>query len=190
MDPNNPFLRDIHGLDSAPLWPVAPGWWVLLAAGVAILLLGAWWRRARVHSDWRADAYAQLRQIRANRRRTDPREVLAELSELLRRIAIARFGRRVAAGLSGEAWLEWLERHDPSGFDWRTDGRILIEAPYAPPGAPFDPAHVGQVIEAVRGWVGGESGPEGLDMRAARRARRGWLPRLPLPWGQGARVDV
>ena len=32
-----PVLRDIHGLDAVPWWPIAPGWWLI--AGVLVLLV-------------------------------------------------------------------------------------------------------------------------------------------------------
>ena len=57
---------------------------------------------------------------------------LAELSELLKRIAMARHGRVACAGLQGQAWLDWLSAQDPNGFDWRQHGQPLIHAPYAP----------------------------------------------------------
>lgn len=174
LDPNNPLLRDIRGLDPVSPWPIAPGWWVLLVAVVLVIGFALWWRRYQVHKDWRADAYARLQDLRAHRKRVESRVLLGELSELLRRIAIARFGRRAAAGLSGEAWLMWLKAHDPGGFDWTVDGRMLIEGPYAPPGRSFDPAKIAQVIEAVRVWIGGEPGEEGLDAIALRQAHRRW----------------
>jgi hypothetical protein len=174
MDPNNPLLRDIRGLDPVSIWPIAPGWWLLLAGAVVAIVLVLWWRRYQVHKDWRADAYARLHDLRARRRRVESRVLLGELSELLRRIAIARFGRRAAAGLSGQAWLMWLKAHDPRGFDWTVEGRMLIEGPYAPPGRSFDPAKIAQVIDAVRDWIGGEPGEDGLDAFYARNASRRW----------------
>ena len=62
-------------------------------------------------------------------------QIAIELSELLRRIAIARLGRAHVAGLSGESWLTWLQQHDPAGFDWPRFGKPLLTLPYAPPGS-------------------------------------------------------
>jgi hypothetical protein len=56
MDPNNPLLWDIRGLDPVSAWPIAPGWWVLLVAVLLVALFALWWRRYQVHKDWRADA--------------------------------------------------------------------------------------------------------------------------------------
>ena len=106
----------------------------------------------------------------------------AELSELLRRMAIARFGRRACAGRVGDAWLEWLERHDPAGFPWRREGRPLIDLPYAPPRGEGSGERLRPLIRAARAWLGpepqGEEHPLGaeaavphvVDQRAAARA--------------------
>ena len=82
----------------------------------------------------------------------DAKIVAGELSELLRRIAMARHGRSACAGLSGADWLDWLSVHDPNGFPWHETGRLLLTAPYAP----SPRGGVGQLlrlIDAVESWV-------------------------------------
>ena len=68
---------------------------------------------------WRRDAIQSLKTLRYRSSLEDPKLIGDELSELLRRIAIAHRGRHACAGLTGEAWLEWLSRDDPTGFDWK-----------------------------------------------------------------------
>lgn len=136
-------LRDIHGIQGVPWWPPGPGWWVL-AAVLAVLLFLAFRFRAKLRlrvpplpfftlGSWRADAARHLRDLRRRARTQDVKATAAELSELLRRIAMARLGRNACAGLTGLAWLEWLAGNDPKGFDWIQEGRLLLEVPYAPP---------------------------------------------------------
>ena len=138
-------LRDIRGLDPVSWWPPALGWW-LLAGAVLLLLYLAWRYRASLRlrippipvlriGNWRWDAGRQLRDLRQRAAAQDPKLTALELSELLRRVAMARLGREACAGLVGEAWLAWLAEWDPKGFDWRTRGRLLLDAPYAPPEA-------------------------------------------------------
>jgi hypothetical protein len=81
----------------------------------------------------------------------DVKTLAGELSELLRRIAMARLGRPACAGLTGADWLDWLAAHDPNGFPWHERGRVLLVAPYAPPGA--GAADLQTLIEAAEGWV-------------------------------------
>jgi pimeloyl-ACP methyl ester carboxylesterase len=150
-------LRDIEGLDAIGYWPLAPGWWLLLAAlllGMLLLRL-AWQRFARpaAKSPWRRDASLQLRRLRQRVGRDDAKQVTTELSELLRRIAMARCGRDACAGLMGEQWLAWLHQQDPKGFDWPAQGRLLISLPYAPAGTTVERAELLRLIKATQGWI-------------------------------------
>jgi hypothetical protein len=161
-----PMLRDIHDIPPIPWWPPAPGWW-LIALGVLILTVGAWRWRARLSlripipgvtlGSWRWDAAAALRDLRRRASKgQDIKQMVGELSELLRRIAMARLGRPACAGLTGTGWLDWLTRHDPNGFPWHERGRLLIDAPYAPSGALKSSASVKDLlslIDATLAWV-------------------------------------
>ncbi|MBB1127153.1 DUF4381 domain-containing protein [Thiospirillum jenense] len=137
-------LRDIHGLDAIPWWPLAPGTWVLI--GIVLLLLTVLWRYSRSSAiikhrwfmtamtigTWRSDARRALNHLRLHLHQLPSKQRATELSELLRRIAMARFGRTACAGLYGTAWLDWLTQHDPSGFNWHEYHSFLLTAPYAP----------------------------------------------------------
>jgi hypothetical protein len=159
MEPYAYQLRDIRGLDGIPWWPLAPGWW-LLAAGI---ILGFWlaWRLlphlkipAVMDITWRWDAARHLRNLRRRARDQDPRDTLAELSELLRRIAMARYGRDACAAITGREWLEWLQSHDPQGYNWTDRGGIMLDLPYAPPGyASAEVMQLLEMIDAAQNWV-------------------------------------
>jgi hypothetical protein len=128
-------LRDIHPPESVAPWPPAAGWWLLgavLAALVAVLLL------RRRQGALRREANAELRRIRERFREHDePSRLALEASMLLRRVALARHPRQTVAGLHGEAWLEFLDRHGGDGGFTKGPGRVLAEAPFRP-AARFD----------------------------------------------------
>lgn len=159
MQPQAHQLRDIHGLDAIPWWPPAPGWW--LVAG--LLLLSAWlaWRflpRVSVPVlaglPWRWDAARRLRDLRRRVGRQEHQQTASELSELLRRIAMARHGRDACAGLTGTDWLAWLKAQDPQGFDWTAQAHLLLDLPYAPPGyAPAEQRPWLLMIDAAQNWI-------------------------------------
>jgi hypothetical protein len=156
MDP----LRDIRGIDPAPWWPPAPGWWLLLALVVlAVALIWGFirWRRLYPLGRWQHDARRHLLALRKRMRREPAKQVASELSELLRRIAIARCGRENTAALTDEAWLDWLQSNDSSGFLWRERGRMLLVLPYAPPDRSADKEELAQLIDAAILWVSGEA---------------------------------
>ncbi len=128
-------LRDIHDLDPIGWWPPAIGWWLVAAAALLALYLLFQLLSSLVRDppgSWRREARALLHDLRRRQRKQPPKRTAAELSELLRRIAIARFGRDHCAALSGEEWLKWLKEHDPNHFDWPRHGALLIKLPYAP----------------------------------------------------------
>lgn len=153
-------MRDVHGPDAIGWWPPALGWWLLAAALLAMLglaLFSWWWRRQRAR-DWRVDARYRLRGLARSLGNNDPRTVVSELSSLLRRVAMARYGRAECAGLSGQQWLEWLTEKDPSHFNWVEKGQVLLELPYLPPGAGADNHDLRRLVAAAKKWV--SSAPE------------------------------
>ena len=150
-------MRDIHDLDAPSWWPPALGWWLLLlatAAAIALLYLGIRSLLRYPFGSWHRDARNQLLALRRLLPQLTPEQAMRELSELLRRIAVARIGREEAAGLTGEEWLEWLEKQDPEEFPWTREGKALITVPYAPPGhCPVSREQVERLIEAALVWA-------------------------------------
>jgi Domain of unknown function (DUF4381) len=157
-------LRDIHGLDAISWWPPAAGWWLLAALMIALLfLLVLLLRNLRRYpaGSWRRHAWKQLRALRQQAYRMPAQQLAGELSELMRRIAIARLGRDRAAGLSGERWLDWLQRHDPAGFTWTQHGHPLLTLPYAPPDSREESAlPLLPLIDAAFAWVDRNAGKQ------------------------------
>jgi len=155
-------LRDIQGLDPIPWWPLAIGWWLLAALVIVLLfaLLSALRNLRRYPpGSWHRPAWKQLCALQQQANRMPAQQLAGELSELLRRIAIARLGRARAAGLSGERWLVWLQEHDPAGFAWTRRGRPLLTLPYGPPDD--DQGDSGQLlplIDAAFAWVDRSAG--------------------------------
>ena len=153
-------LYDIQELDPAGVWPLALGWWLVIAAVALLLLLviavRRWqidWRRYFPRYGWSREAARELTALREHIGRDDAKQQMAQFSELLRRIAIARCGRHSCAGLNGVSWLDWLADHDPDGFDWRVRGKLLLEIPYAPPGELDRPSELSNLIDAALVWT-------------------------------------
>lgn len=155
-------LRDIQGLDSIGIWPLAEGWWLLLLALLVVIwmLRLIWLRYGRGYRQaiWRAHARSELRSLRQQLGTTSNKAIAGELSELMRRIAMARCGREACAGLTGDAWLMWLKTQDPKGFDWPAQGKLMLELTYAP--EPDTKTHeanqkaLRRLIRVAGAWVG------------------------------------
>jgi hypothetical protein len=172
LETGMPVLRDIHGLDAVPWWPIAPGWWLI--AGLLVLLvvvaLGRHWLLYYgPWVGWRGDARRQLRALKKALPVADPRDIAGRLSELLRRIAMAHSGRRETAGLTDEDWLHWLATHDNSRFDWEHRGQLLLTAPYMPPALAVAQEELSALIVAARHWI---------DTATPVKQPRRFMPRL------------
>jgi len=173
-------LRDIHVNMGHPWWPPAPGWWLLLGAVVLLgLLLWRYDPRWRLYvplpvitlGTWRWEAAQGLRAIRRRLEQEPVKQAAVDLSELLRRIAMARHGRAACAGLNGADWLAWLTANDPRGFDWSRDAQMLLTAPYAQPAAPITQREaISRLLDAAMEWVAAP------DPKPPRRPGRRWLP--------------
>jgi len=153
-------LHDIQDLDPVSIWPLATGWWLMLAGTALLVLLfiglRRWrpdWRRYLPRYGWSRGAARELTALRDQVGHGDVKSLAARLSELVRRIAIARCGRDRCAGLHGEPWLSWLADHDPDGFDWRARGRLLLDIPYAPPGEFDQQPEMHKLIDAALVWT-------------------------------------
>lgn len=159
-------LRDIQGLDAVPWWPLATGWWLLMLAVLLLLLFVTYQVRLLLRypaGSWRRTAWKQLRELRRGSDRLPANQIAGELSQLLRRIAIARLGRDRVAGLVGDHWLAWLTEHDPKGFDWTARGQALLTLPYAPPGSvQAGGAELLPLINAACAWVDRHQGGRGV----------------------------
>jgi phosphoglycerol transferase MdoB-like AlkP superfamily enzyme len=108
-------LADIHLPDSVNWWPLAPGWWALLALLVIALIILFIIRRRAQKNRYRKDAQAALNRIYADYQTTqDSAKFLHETSVLLRRVALTAHQQTFNASIKGNAWLEWLDRVNPS----------------------------------------------------------------------------
>lgn len=148
-------LHDIEGLDPISWWPLAIGWWIVIAIGLVLISLLAWFfiHKLAFMRSWKNDTLKKLARLEKNLSDATARETAINLSEYLRRIALRRFSRKECAGLIGEAWLKWLAKQDLKQFDWEAKGQVLIEAPYSPAHHKHSVKEIKDLIQAARDWV-------------------------------------
>lgn len=148
-------LNDIEGIDAISRWPLAIGWWIVIAIGIlvvgAMICFAAY--RIAFKRSWKNDTLQKLALLEKNLSDTTARETAIILSEYLRRIALKRFSRKECAALMGNSWLKWLSLHDAKNFDWEKKGALLIEVPYAPLSSRPSTTQVKELIQATRSWV-------------------------------------
>ena len=152
MNPEELPLRDLHLPDITGWWPLAPGWWFLIA--LVVFGLGLLVRRA--YRNWRHNGPRRLalRRLAAINGEFEGGMSAAalgkELSELTRRAMLAYSPRQEVAGLTGDEWLEWLDQGlEDSPFS-KGAGKILESLPYVNSQAVDDETDVRGLIDAVR----------------------------------------
>jgi hypothetical protein len=152
MNPDELPLRDLHLPDITGWWPLAPGWWFLIALAVIglIVLIRRSFRNWR-HNAPRRLALKRLAAISGEFEEGIGAVLLAkELSELMRRAMLAYAPRQEIAGLTGDEWLEWLDQGlDDKPFS-QGPGKILESLPYLNPQAINNDTDVRGLIDAVR----------------------------------------
>ena len=107
-------------------WPLAPGWWALLFVLIATIV-GLWfWYR----SPKRQLCRSGLRELAQFESATIDDDALARsLEHLLRRYAVARYGRQTVAGLSGKSWLDFVITQGATQWQGPA-GAALLQAAY------------------------------------------------------------
>lgn len=152
MNPESLPLRDLHLPDPVDWWPLAPGWWVLILLAVATLVwLVMKFRQHRRRSAARRHAMKQLRHYASDYQQHGNAVLLgSQLSELMRRTMLAYAPRGDVAGLTGDAWLAWLDRDLDRPHFQSGNGRPLIEWPYRAPDFVADESDVVAFVDAVR----------------------------------------
>ena len=152
MDPTQIPLRDLHLPDAIALWPPAPGWWFVMALGLLALayLLRFWWR-TRSRGAARRYAMRQLDAlVAAYAQHRDLIRFGADASALLRRAMLAYAPREDVAGLTGDAWLAWLDRDLAQPVFVNGAGRALLDLPYRNPHSTPPAAEIERLVLALR----------------------------------------
>lgn len=150
-------LRGYRLPEPVSWWPPAPGWWLL--AFVVLLLIVAlvwrWW----IHRRQTAARRAALRELGYLRRQLelggDAAAYLRAVSALLRRYVVTNWPRRDVAGLVGDAWLAFLDRHDGQERFTQGPGRLLADGPYRP----VSDIPAARVADLVELWIRRNPGP-------------------------------
>lgn len=170
-------LQDLHDIAApgpVPWLPPAPGWYAL-ALTVSVLLI---WGAAALARRWRRNAYrrvalAELAQLESGLAGGQPaRLLLPRLAELLKRTALAAYGREVAAPLSGQPWLDFLDARLGRPVFAGDNGRLLLLCSYGPETLlhGVSRAQAQSLCGAARAWLAGHRAGNGLETTVAATA--------------------
>ncbi len=124
-------LKDIHLPTPIGWWPLAPGWYLLLALVLflTIILAYAVYKRHR-HALPKKQALLLLNNYQKQyEQEQNGTQTSAYISELLRRVALVYYPREHVASLHGEEWLKFLNKTG-KGIDFNLVKDLLLDAPF------------------------------------------------------------
>lgn len=149
MQPTQLPLKDIHLPDTIGWFPPAIGWWlVAVLIPVLIALLYFAYQRLTRKTTLKT-AKILLATIKTSP--VDNAQKLTELSALLRRVAISVTPRSQTAGLTGQAWLAFLDSSLKDAPFTKGAGRCLTYAPYR--SSPPSELEISQLISLCEDWL-------------------------------------
>lgn len=154
-------LADIHLPPEIGLWPLAPGWWVLvvllLAGGfwLSLVLLRKWQQQRRLNAALKAlqDCFTSyqtaLQQSPETEIDTLKSLLVNDVNQVLRRVALIRFPGQAVAGLSGESWVNFIDGVSP-GIVIAEDIRYALAQGRFAPRCTIDPPALQSM---ARDWI-------------------------------------
>jgi hypothetical protein len=126
-------LADIHLPDGVSWWPLAPGWWILLALFILLVIGFLIWRSRKARNNYRLIAQQELVRIYNDYQSSqNSAAYLQALSLLLRRTALTAYPHSFNASIKGSYWLLWLDSVCPEtlGAFSGEPGKALLIGPY------------------------------------------------------------
>ncbi|WP_093065718.1 DUF4381 domain-containing protein [Thiothrix caldifontis] len=149
MNPDELPLRDIHLPEPVSWWPPAIGWWFMAGLMLFVIVWLFWrWQQQKRTEQRLETALLELERLQGQYG-ANTKELLRELSVLLRRVAISEYGRQRVSGLTGAAWVKFLDEKAGKPLFSGKLAHLLTEVPYRPE----TQAETKAVLQAIREWI-------------------------------------
>lgn len=123
-------LKDIHLPNAINIWPLAPGWYLLvLLIALCSYLIYKFYSKRKI----KRVALKMLKQQKKDYLLSlKPSTIIsANISEILKRVALHYFTRDKVAHLQGEAWIKFLEKTSNHKINFYTVKEQLLLGPYS-----------------------------------------------------------
>lgn len=125
-------LIDIHLPANPSAWPPAPGWWIIFALILSLLIFSLLklirYRRLKIRQK---NILLALTGLEEKLKREQTTEALSEVNILLRRLALMHYPRQTIASLTGKNWLRFLDKSGDTKAFTQGAGRLLADVPYS-----------------------------------------------------------
>jgi hypothetical protein len=124
-------LKDIHLPNPIGWWPIAWGWYLLGLLIITLLATLSYciWKYYK-RTGAKREALTLLKQyFQTYKAERNCQSSSAQVSELMRRVALAYFPREEVASLQGEAWIAFLNNHSKT-VNFAPIKELILELPY------------------------------------------------------------
>jgi len=124
-------LRDIHQPDPVSIWPLAPGWWILILLVPVLIFLIRYLLKRKSKPNYKKLASEELQNIIADFEiQRNSHKTIGEISLFIRKALVAKNGNEQIAGLIGEDWLDYLDRVSGTKLFSNGGASIIATSPY------------------------------------------------------------
>jgi hypothetical protein len=145
-------LHDIHLPHPVSAWPPGPAYYALLGLGIILLLL---WLKRTYHRRTTApkrEALLELTHLETRyQHHPESKTTAANITTLLRRVALVYYPRANVAGLHGEAWLLFLKQTSHH-IDFDAVKTSLLNTPFNP-ASNSNCDNLTPLFAATRRWI-------------------------------------
>ncbi len=142
-------LRDIHLPLPVSYFPPALGWWLLLIGLPLLAGFGYWLYRYFTRNTPVKTAKKLLAGLKASS--IPEQQKIAELAILIRRVAISVAARDNCASLTGQAWLEYLDKSLKNKDFSQGIGQCLIQVNYQQ--TPSSSVDMNELFKLTERWL-------------------------------------
>ena len=149
-DPTLKALQELPLPSPVPYTPQTVGWWIVGALLLLVIAGAGWrWHKRRLANRYRVEALLELDEI--ERAVKQQAYAARRLPALIKRVAMISAPRADAAALSGDSWLQWLDRSLPHAGFLDAPGRLLPQLAYD--GQTADPQALQALLKLTRRWI-------------------------------------
>ncbi|MCW8445107.1 DUF4381 domain-containing protein [Fluoribacter gormanii] len=124
-------LKDIHLPTPIGWWPMAPGWYILIALVLFLVMVIAYGIYKKHRNALAKKQALLLLKNYQNQYENEQNgaQASAHISELLRRVALVYYPREQVASLHGDEWLTFL-KETSKNIDFNLVKDLLLDAPF------------------------------------------------------------
>ncbi|OEF23289.1 DUF4381 domain-containing protein [Vibrio rumoiensis] len=160
-------LAPLHLPAEPGLWPLAWGWWAILALVVlTILIMVLLYKR---HKKRRLAKKTVLRLLKQTTRNQAGNKKVATVNDLLRQVCLSYYPRPMLASLHGERWYAFLDDQHPSNkSNFQVNQHDWQQALYQKDGVSDELAN--QLYQQVEDWITHSLPPSKKKLKAANLA--------------------